>query len=299
VRSVGRLRRTSIIGAALLAAVLLTTGCSVLRTGYRQAPTLAWWWLDRRVGFEGEQVAQVKGHLDAFFRWQRTAQLPELAALLDRAAREVTADVTPQQVCGWLDTAARHADAAVDRMLPDLAVTAATLTPAQIDRLERRFAEDDRKFRDEQIDDAAQALAEARFERAVERSERLYGRLGAAQRAQLERNVAGSPFDAALTLAERQARQREIVAALRRVQADRLDAGQTLAVVTEVVRHLRRSPRAPWRAYRERIDAFNCQAAARFHNATTLAQRRVAAERLAGWAADLRVLAAEDGAAAP
>ena len=44
---------------------------------------------------------------------------------------------------------------------------------------------------------------------------------------------------------------------------------------------------------------FNCAFAATLHNSTTAAQRRIAAAKLAGWAADLRYLAAAGGEPAP
>ena len=69
----------------------------------------------------------------------------------------------------WLDDVARRVDAAFVQALPAVAATAVGLTPAQIDRIERRFAKNDVTFREEQVDGTPAGLAERRLEKAVER----------------------------------------------------------------------------------------------------------------------------------
>ena len=289
-------RGAAIIGVAFAAAALLG-GCSAVQFGYSQAPTALWWWLDRHAGFDDAQEPQVRARIDAWLRWHRATQLPDYAALLARAGREMAADATPAQVCGWVDLAAARFALALDEALPAFAATAVTLTPRQVDRIERRFAKIDDEFREEQVEGSAAALAARRVERAIDRAEKLYGRLDAGQRAQVARGVAASPWDASLSLAERRWRHREVVALLRRVGAERLDAAQAGAEAAALARRLQQPPDEAQRAQRQRLREFSCAEGARLHNMASAAQRRTAAARLAGWEADLRALAA--GAAAP
>ena len=286
-------RRGGRIMVAVLAAALLGAGCSTLRLGYSQAPTAAYWWLDRYADFDDEQSPRVQARIDDWLRWHRATQLPDYAALLARAGREIVADASPAQVCGWIDTLAPRIDAGVQQALPSFAATAVTLKPAQIERIERRLAKNDETFRKEQVEAPAAQVAERRLDKAVDRAEMLYGRLGAALREQLARNVAETPYDAAAALAERQRRQREFVGLLRRVRAERLDAAQAQLHFAAYAERLRRPPDGPWQAHQQRLQAFNCDAAARLHNLTTPAQRQAAARRLAGWERDLRALAAD------
>ncbi len=125
----------------------------------------------------------------------------------------------------------------------------------------------------------------------------LYGRLDDAQRERIDEGLKRSPFDPELWLAERRARQQEALQGLRRLQTTE-GAGreQAQAVLRSYVERLERSPREPYRRYAERLADFNCTFAAALHNATSPAQRKVAAGRLAGWEGDLRALA---GAAEP
>ena len=277
----------------VLAAALLGAGCSTLRLGYSQAPTAAYWWLDRYADFDGEQGDRVRERIEGWLRWHRAIQLPDYAALLARAGREIAADADAAQVCGWIDVVALRVDTAATQALPALVATALTLKPAQIDRIERRLAKNDATFREEQVDAPAAQIAERRLDKAVDRAEMLYGRVGAEQRKQLARNVADTPYDAALVLAERQRRQRELVGLLRRIRAERLEAGRAQAEIAAYVERLRHPPEGPWRAHQQRLQAFNCDAAARLHNLTTAEQRKAAARRLAGWEGDLRALAAD------
>ena len=285
-------RRAAIIGAVALASAAFA-GCSMLRLAYDQGPLAAYWWLDGYADFEGEQPARVRERIAEWWRWHRATQLADASALLTRAADEVLRDATPAQACGWIGTLTQRVDLYVDRALPALAETATALTPAQIDHVERKLAKNDEAFREDQLEGAPDKVAERRLKKAVERAEQVYGRIGAAQKEQLARNLAASPYDPAVSFAERRLRQRDVVATLRRVGAGGgLGAEQARTEAQALVQRLRQSPRPGWQAYQQRLQTFGCTAGAQFHNVTTAAQRRVASERLAGWAGDLRSLAA-------
>ena len=76
--------KAAIIGGCLLA-LLLLGGCSAVRVGYNQAPTLAWWWLDGYMDFDATQAPKVKDTLAQWFAWHRSTQLPDYADLLAAA----------------------------------------------------------------------------------------------------------------------------------------------------------------------------------------------------------------------
>ncbi|NBQ71130.1 MAG: hypothetical protein EBU46_20775, partial [Nitrosomonadaceae bacterium] len=71
--------RQSLARIALIALLLLFSGCSMLRLGYDNGPQLAWWWLDGYVDFSREQAPHAKHAIHQWFGWHRTAQLPEYA----------------------------------------------------------------------------------------------------------------------------------------------------------------------------------------------------------------------------
>ena len=71
--------------AALLCAAWLLAGCSTLRLAYSQADHLTYWWLDGHVDFDGEQTRLTRDGIAQWFAWHRASQLPDYAALLERA----------------------------------------------------------------------------------------------------------------------------------------------------------------------------------------------------------------------
>ena len=76
---------------------LLTTGCTALRFGYNQAPTLAYWWLDGYVDLDSAQGERTQAALDTWFRWHRREALPIYAQQLEQVAQQALAPTTPER----------------------------------------------------------------------------------------------------------------------------------------------------------------------------------------------------------
>lgn len=284
----GRLQRW-IIGACLL----LLAGCSALRLAYGQAPNLMYWWLDGYVDFEGAQRERVRDALTAWFAWHRATQLPDYAALLAGAQRQVLHDITPAAVCRWVEVLRARLEAGYEQGVPALAEMVHTLDERQLQRIERRFRKADDEFRDEYLQPTRADQHAASARRVIARAERVYGELDDAQRALLVQGVADAPFEPQLWLHERQLRQREIVDTLRALRGERAGAARTEAALRLFAAHAAHSPRAPYREYQQRLFDHYCRLIARLHDSTTTEQRRHGAARFAAWEADLRALASE------
>ena len=274
----------------------VTTGCSALRIGYGTAPDLVYWWLDRYVDFNGDQTARVRQAIRQWFVWHRRTQVPDYAAQLVRAQAEALAETTPARVCEWQAEGYKRARIAFEHVAPAAAELMLTITPEQIRHLDQRYAKYNAEFRDDYLQPDLAKRADETRKRAVDRAEMLYGRLGDAQRARISESLTRSPFDPELWLAERRARQQDALQTLRRTSAPGSTREQALAALRGYVERLQQSPRESYRRYTERLTEFNCATAADLHNVTTPAQRRTAAQKLAGWEGDLRAIA---GAADP
>lgn len=282
-------RRAAIIGLGLA----LLAGCSAVRLGYDQGPQLAWWWIDGYLDFDDEQAPRVREALAQWFSWHRPSQLPDYAGLIARARAEAEADVSPAQICRWNDQLRERLGPALDRALPHAAEIALTLTPAQVAHLEKRLAKGNEKFRQEQLQsDPAERLEKAAG-RMIDRFESFYGRLDPGQRRLVTEAVAASPYDPQAWAAERESRQRELVATLRRIIADKPDGATTQSLLRALAHRFDGSPQGPLQALRRRVVQYNCEMVARLHNASSPSQRRNLRKKLAGWEGDLRHLAAE------
>ena len=278
---------------ALCGVLALTSGCSALRIGYGTAPDLVYWWLDRYVDFNGDQTPRVRQALAQWFAWHRRTQLPDYAALLVRAQAEVMADTSAARVCEWQADLIRRANTAFDRAVPAAADILLSITPEQIAHVEQRYAATNSEFRDDYLQPDPAKRAAANVKRTVERAETLYGTLDDKQRAQVATALARSPFDAELWLAERRMRQRDALQLLNKLTRDKATSREQAQIALRgYADRIEHSPQEAYRRYSERLTEFNCAFAATLHNGMSTAQRRHAAQTLAGWEGDLRALAA-------
>ena len=167
----------------------------MVRLAYDQAPHLTYWWIDGYVDSQGDQTPRLREAIDRWFVWHARTQLPEYAALLARAQREVIAPITPAAMCAWAAEAERRIDLALEAAVPGAAELMLTLTPAQLQHIERRMAKGNDEIRADFLQaDAAERRA-ASLKRVVERFERIYGRLDATQRERLAALLATSSFE--------------------------------------------------------------------------------------------------------
>ncbi|HEY0858806.1 MAG TPA: DUF6279 family lipoprotein [Albitalea sp.] len=281
--------RSAIIAVGVLVLVLLG-GCSTLRLGYNQGPELAYWWLDRYVDFDDTQEPRVREAIGAWFRWHRSEQLPEYAELLARAQAEIAEPATAAQMCRWSDEISTRLALAFERALPPLADTVRGLAPAQLDHMERKYASNNRKYKEDFLQPDPQERRRAQLKRLVERAEMLYGRVSEAQRERIAQLSGESPFDPDAWLAERRRRQQATLDALRQLNADGAGRQQTQAVLQRLYAETFRSPVEAYAAYQQRLKQYNCAFAAEVHNLATPEQRSHAVQRLKGWEEDLRAL---------
>ena len=284
------LRRLGIIGGSLLLTVALA-GCSTIRFGYSQGVEVGHWWLDRYLDFNDEQSALVRERLGEWFAWHRRTQLPDYAAWLERVRQDSRSAVTPAQMCRWFDDLQQRSDVAVAQALPMLGEVLRDLSASQVAYLNRQYAKRNREFREEFLQEVPEERLRASIKRAVERFENLYGKLEAPQREVIAKGVRESPFDAERWAIERETRQRDVVQAILRMQAERAAPAQAATILRGVADRWLKSPSADYREYQMRLTDYNCRFAAAVHNATTPAQREAAARRLKGWADDARSLA--------
>ncbi len=285
-----RAARRLIIGAAALALAVALTGCSALRLGYNNAPQLGWWWLDGYVDFSSAQAPAARQAIDDLHAWHRRTQLPQLAALLASMQPVIVEPTTADAACGWFSRVRTALDPAFDRALVQTADLLPTLGEANFKHMEQRYAKALKELRSDfmQPNPAERRAETAR--RTLERAEQIYGSLDEAQKRVIEAGLDKSPFNPEAWLAERQRRQSDTLATLRRLVAERADREQRIAGLRMLFERTQLSPDPAYRAYQKQLTVFNCELAARIHNATTPAQRLKAQERLKGWEEDLRAL---------
>lgn len=284
----GRSRWLRWFAAGML--IALATACSVLKLAYDQAPTLVSWRINKSLDLEGSQRDLARGAVREWFAWQRKAQLPAIAAFMERAQREAAGDISPALACERRDEIEAWMRAGADKAAPLFARIAVTLTPKQIDHLQKHFKERDEDFADDFLDEDADDRKEA-AEKYVEKwMERFYGRIDKDQRRQISAEVERLPFDAAAINQQRQRVQNNLLVLLRKLQAQHATAEQAQGPIRALLLDAIMPTDPRQKADMQRWASAGCQMTAALHNHTSAEQRRTVADRLKGWSGDLNVL---------
>lgn len=277
---------------AVLLLILTLSACGLVRTGYDHLDTLAYWWMDRYLDFNESQKREVKADLKAWHAWHRSSQLPAYADLLAELQHMAKNDVTPPAACDVIMKARDQFEALVLQTAPQAASLALSLEPANLKHLRKKFAEEDKQWREKWLDVSAKQLAEDRLEEWSERSEFFYGRLTAAQKQAIRDAIARSALDPKISWMLRQRRQEDILATLEKIRKTK--PSPTLAEA-EIRALMERAlhPDDPVGAEMRR-DLFNeaCANSAAMHKLATPTQRKRAEEKLAGLEKEFRKLAA-------
>lgn len=265
-------------------------GCSAVRIGYGNAPSLLYWWIDGYVDFDEAQSVKARDTLAALHAWHRRQELPAYIALLQSVQTMAPVNVTPEQACVHLEVARDRLRALLANAEPGMAALVPTVKPAQIEHIRRQFEKRNEGWREKWLDGSAQQRRERRINQAVERYESFYGTLEERQLAVIRANVERSRFDPSLRYQETLRRQQETLQALRQLLAAPKAEADAPAAVHEAIERALRSPDPVMRARFEADWQDNCRAIADLHNSTTPAQRRKATQTLKNYEDDLRAL---------
>jgi hypothetical protein len=283
-----------IIGVLCLATALsaLLGACSAVRLAYNNLPTVSYWWLDGYLDFDGEQTPKVRDELAQLLAWHRQNELPRIATLLQEAQALAPGEVTPAQVCAMADRIRERLLAVTERAEPAGTALALSLTDAQLQQLERKYAKNNADYRKNWLDRTPAQVQEKRYDQFLDRTEDFYGRLTQEQRDLLRQQVAQSVFDAKLADAERRKRQQEALALLRGFAAQKVSPAEARAALHGYIQRIAEAPPGPWRDQQQALLDEGCRNTAALHNGTSASQRAQAVRRLQAYEDDLRQLVA-------
>lgn len=200
-------------------------GCSVTRVAYDNADTLMRWQANSYFDLQGEQTEEFDARLAAFLGWHRSRALPQYARLAGEAAERLQRGLKREDLEWSYDAVQSQVREALGMAAMESAALLDALRPEQISHLERRLAEENRKFAKEQIQGTMDERHKRRVKRNVERLEEWLGPLTDAQKERVRRYSEEAPFSAELRDRERRRRQAEFLAMLRAREARRRLAG--------------------------------------------------------------------------
>ncbi len=277
-------------------AVLWLSACSAVKLSYNALPEVSYWWADAYGDFNGEQSLRLKQDLADLQAWHRTRELPRYRELLLNLERLTSTEPDAAQLCSLLPPARERLQALAEQSAPMIARLALSLSPAQLDHMDKKFAKNEAKLRSEWVELSPGELLDKRIEQYTDRAESLYGRLNAAQRQGLREALQASAFDPRIRLAEQQRRHQDMLGTLRRLRSSGAPQtqAQTQAQAEQAwLAYLARALSPPVPAHREQQEHSieeGCQIYAQLQRQATPEQRDKAAKRLRGWASDVQAL---------
>jgi hypothetical protein len=201
------------LAAALLLALL--AGCSAVEFAYNNADTFLRWQAGRYLDLGDAQAEEFNARLAAFLAWHRAQALPKYARLAEEAGARLARGASQADLVWGYDAIRQQSREGLRRAGAGLGDSLDRLSPAQLGHLERRFAEDNRKFAREWLEGAPQERRGRRLKRIVHAMEDWLGELSDAQRERVRQFNDGAPLNGELRDRERRRRQAELLAMLR------------------------------------------------------------------------------------
>jgi len=275
---------------SVLALVAALAGCaSFVRVAYNNGDFALRMVANEYLDLQGTQTEVFKVRFARLHEWHRVEELPRYADALDSAAARVRRGATRGDVT-WAVATIREryrvlAAQAVDEAIPVLV----TLTPANLDALKKKFEASNAKFYEEHLAGDTAARRSSRTAAIVARFEEWLGSVSDSQRRLIESYVRTQQANQALRLADRKARQGELLEFLGREHDPSALREQLRAFFVDYdARRSAEFARAS-REWEERVITLITEVL----DAASQAQREYAAARLTRYAQDFRVLASE------
>jgi hypothetical protein len=275
---------------ALWLALPFLQGCSAIKLGYQQLPTLSFWWLDSAISFNDIQTDRAKEALANIYRWHRGQELATYSDLLQRVSELSQNNLQASQVC----TVWGEVQNLMDRSVRVAAVQAAPvvqlLGPRQLSHLARHLDKKNEDWDKEWLQGNANERLERRVDKTLERYRSFYGDLNPAQMALVKTQVSQSVWTPEWGRQERLRREQDLLSVLRQSSQGKATAAQTETNLLAVWQRAWSPAQESDRAMAAQMAKQACDNLAQLHNTTTAEQRQRAARRMRAYEQDLRDL---------
>jgi hypothetical protein len=199
-----------------LAAAALLTACTALRLAYDNADTYLLFRAKSYLDLDAKGSDELDERIDEFFAWHRRTALPQYARLSEEAAKRVTRGLSREDLVWGYDSLVAHARQSLRFAAERVAPLLDRLTPQQVAHMERRFAEDNRKFAREYLRGSEAERRKRRARRLEERLEDWLGNLSHVQAEKVKQFSERTPLYDELRAKDRQRMQAEFVDMIRK-----------------------------------------------------------------------------------
>lgn len=275
---------------ALWLALPFLQGCSAIKLGYQQLPTLSFWWLDSAISFNDIQTDRAKEALANVYRWHRGQELATYSDLLQRMSELSQNNLQASQVCSVWGEVQNLMDRSVRVAAVQATPVVQLLGPRQLSHLARHLDKKNEDWDKEWLQGNANERLERRVDKTLERYRSFYGDLNPAQTALVKTQVSQSAWTPEWGRQERLRREQDLLSVLRQSSQGKATAAQTETNLLAVWQRAWSPAQESDRAMAAQMAKQACDNLAQLHNTTTAEQRQRAARRMRAYEQDLRDL---------
>lgn len=220
--------RPAVLALCILA-LLLTTGCSLVRLGYGQLDTIAGWMAHEYFDLDPAQRETFARRFERLHAWHRREQLPDYAQFLGDTRTRAQRGISAADMLWLIDGMKSRYAVIAARAAPDAADLLAGLTAAQIEHLRKEFDDMNRKFlRENRTRESVAARRQHQQRTTLKQIREWTGSLNDAQEARISTLLQQVPLTDELRHEDRLRRQREFLALLDGRSGDRAAFTQRL-----------------------------------------------------------------------
>jgi uncharacterized protein DUF6279 len=199
----------------------LLGGCSALRLAYENADTYLHFRAKSYLDLDSKASEELDERIDEFFAWHRKNALPQYARISEEAAKRVSKGLSREDLVWGYDSTVAHARQSLRVAAERIAPLLDRLTPQQVAHLEKRFAEDNRKFEKEYLRGSEAERRKRRAKRVEERLEDWVGNLLPPQLEKVKQFSERAPLYDELRDRDRKRMQAELVDMIRKREAQK------------------------------------------------------------------------------
>lgn len=205
-----------LLAAAML---LLLAGCSTLRLVYNQADHILAYMANDYFDLDHHQRHEFHARIDPLLKWHRQEALPDYVRFLGEIKKRAEHPLTRDDAMWMVDGVRARFRAIATKGTPDAVEMLASLTPDNIQALEKQFAKVNQKFmREYQLGGNREQQRRARTERTLKRIKDWTGPLTQAQEEKITALYERVPYTESVRHRDRQRRQKEFLALLKQRQ---------------------------------------------------------------------------------
>ena len=192
-----------------------------MRFAYENADAYARWKIASYVDLDEPEAEELDARVEAFHAWHRKNALPKYAALAGEAAQRFGDGVSRQDLAWSYDSVRAQARESLRKAAELAAPVLDRLTPAQIAQIERRLAEENRRFYRDHLRGPERERRGKRAKALVNRLEDWVGKLTPAQLQRVRDYADRAPIADELRDRDRKRLQGDVLAILRAREAQK------------------------------------------------------------------------------